>query len=126
MAAARVHRKPGPQPRPESGEPVLVHLAATQLAALDKWMAREGEPPSSRAEAIQLLVEIGIEHTRARGARTKGSTAEASALARHELEQVTKNDTAPAEEQEKRKRLLLNGPKEFRDIRGDGQQRAKS
>ena len=105
---------------------MLVHLAPSQLAALDNWMARQSEPPSSRAEAIQLLVEVGMEHSRSRGGRTKGSTAEASALARNELERVTKDDTAPAEEQEKRKRRLLNGPKEFRDIVGGGQQRAKS
>ena len=48
---------------------------------------------------------------------TEGAN-KASKLATRELENLT-NKSLPAEERDRRKRVLVRGPKEFRDIRAD-------
>ena len=77
-------KKRGP-PATGKGEPILVRLQPTQLAALDAWMGRQ-DAGLSRPEAIRRLLEQAL-------------------------------PSAPDEERQRRKRRLLKGPKEFRDMR---------
>jgi metal-responsive CopG/Arc/MetJ family transcriptional regulator len=94
------------------------------IASVDKWAKRHKSP--SRSAAIRQLLEQALGQAAPRGRRDQVSTAKASSLARREIERVTKDDVTPAEEQERRKRRLLKGPREFRDIRSDtSHQRAK-
>jgi Arc/MetJ-type ribon-helix-helix transcriptional regulator len=112
--------------RPAAGADPLIalRLPSQLIASLDKWAKRQKSP--SRSAAIRELLEQALGHAAPRGRRDQGSTAKASSMARQEMEWVTKDDATPADEQERRKRRLLKGPREFRDIRSDADhQRAK-
>lgn len=109
---------------PDQSTPVMVRLSPEQLRTLDSWRRDQKDLPG-RPEALRRLMESALADSAPRGARDKGSTAKASAMARQELERLTKHATGPADEQESRKRRLLKGPKEFRDMLAGGQQRAK-
>ena len=61
---------------------------------------------------------IGRSHTPKRGRLGHEARAKASALAHEVVHQLT-DSTAPEEEQQKRKRKLIHGPREFRDVRHD-------
>jgi hypothetical protein len=97
--------------------------AARSNAALDNWISAQ-DAPLTRPQAIRRLIEQALASASPRR-RTKAEAAKASALAQRELEQVKVDDAAPAEEQERRKRRLLKGPKEFRDVLSGGQQHGK-
>jgi hypothetical protein len=51
-------------------------------------------------------------------ARGEKSTSKASDMAAQQIDKLM-DSSAPAEERQQRKRRLLRGPREFRDIRGD-------
>ena len=42
------------------GTGLMVRLHAGQLALIDAWIVRQGEPPPSRPEALRRLAEIGL------------------------------------------------------------------
>jgi hypothetical protein len=92
-------------------------LLPEQLAALNRWINGQAIKPS-RPEAIRRLVE----HALARKATVRPPSKEAAhkalKMAARELEPLG-DKSLPAEEQARRKRALVKGPKEFRDIRGD-------
>ena len=96
------------------------------LKQIDAWRAKEPGRPS-RTEAIRRLVEQALGFAAPRGVHSATGTAKASAMAREEMGRVPADKTAPAAEQERRKRRLLKGPKEFRQMRSDtGLSRGKS
>jgi hypothetical protein len=98
------------------GEGILVRLHAQQLAGLDGWLkTQDGKP--SRPEGIRRLVEMALGGT-GRKAPNKASAAKAENLAANKLDDLA-DKSLPADAQERAKRRLLEGPKEFRDIRGD-------
>jgi hypothetical protein len=86
-----------------------------QLAALDAWIAKQSSS-LTRPEAIRLLVEALPYPAPPRASKTGAHRA--SNLATREIELLL-DKSEPAEMQERRKRRLIHGPKEFRDIRGD-------
>jgi hypothetical protein len=63
-------------------------------------------------------MELGLSHGTAPGHLSDESRADASAHASKTIDRLT-DKTASAEEQDKRKRKLIKGPLEFRDIRHD-------
>ena len=69
----------------------------------------------SRPEALQRLVELGLASTERAGAGAK-TAAKASEMASHEIDRLG-DPSATDEERQLRKRRLIRGPKEFRDIR---------
>ena len=87
------------------------------LTNLDDWIARQDNSPS-RPEAIRRLVEKGLTAESTSRPRNKKTAQRASELASREIKDL--GDTSqPLEEQQRRKRQLIQGPKEFRDIRAD-------
>ena len=87
------------------------------LKRLDDWCASQEDKPT-RPEGLRRLFEIGLGHAPKRGRLTHAARAHASALAGEVVDQL--NDaSAPPEEQAKRKRKLIHGPREFRDVRQD-------
>jgi hypothetical protein len=95
------------------------------LHALDAWRRQQPDLPP-RAEAIRRLVEIGIANTPAKrraepdsphraGMRSNKAT-QASEMASTEVDRLG-DPLATDEERQLRKRRLIKGPKEFRDIR---------
>jgi hypothetical protein len=106
------------RPPTGKGEPLLVRVQPRQLAALDAWIWRQSPKPT-RAEAIRKLVDAGLSIDPNNSHRMrKQATTKASELAARTVERVS-DKSVPPEEQARRKRVLIRGPKEFRDIRAD-------
>jgi Arc/MetJ-type ribon-helix-helix transcriptional regulator len=94
-----------------------VRLPPELIARIDTWAKREGA--ATRSEAIRRLVEQSLAATHrpnVTGAH-KGAS-RARELAGRELDRLG-DQSAIVDEQQKRKRRLIKGPEEFRDLRGD-------
>ena len=105
--------------RPATGQdPVTaIRLSADKRERVDKWAAGEPDKPA-RSEAIRRLVELGLASTQPARPSDKKAAYKASKLAGREIDRLG-DQSATDDERESRKRRLLKGPKEFRDIRGD-------
>jgi hypothetical protein len=108
-------RKPGgSRSKPAS---IPLSLAPDLLARVDAFLKTQKDNPS-RPQAIQRLVELGLAALRPAGRTNSRHRAKALDLAGEQIDKLI-DASAPQEERERRKRRLLKGPKEFRDIRGD-------
>jgi hypothetical protein len=96
-----------------SGVQIGVRWQGADLTAIDEWR-RKQEDRLSRADAIRQLVKQALAHS----LDIKQKAQKASELADRAVERVV-DKSMPLEEQERRKRALVKGPKEFRDIRDD-------
>ena len=105
---------PNKRRRPAS-VPVTIRLSADLQKRVDAWARQQGEP---RAEAIRRLVEIALAAARPVTKLPKKAAAKAGRLAGKAIDRLVDKSLAPAE-QAKRKRRLLKGPPEFRDMRAD-------
>ena len=87
------------------------------LGRIDAWRAKQ-EGGVSRPDAIRRLAELEL--ARARPSRKSGAKPglRASEMAGQAIDQVS-DGSATDDERASRKRRLLKGPKEFRDLRGD-------
>ena len=121
--SATAPKKRGP-PATGKGEPILVRLQPAQLAALDAWIARQ-DAQLSRPEAIRRLLEHGLAVSQPVKSRTQKARSTALDLASTQLDRLL-DPSAPDEERQRRKRRLLKGPKEFRDMRDAIRSRSKS
>jgi hypothetical protein len=106
--------RPKGQSRPET---IPVRIPISTLAAVEKWIARQPKPPS-RPEAIKRLLEHALRSPPNKGPANKRKAQKASDLADRAAERLV-DKSIPPEEQQHRKRALIKGPKEFRDIRED-------
>ena len=68
------------------------------------------------SECKSIIATLHARSDRQTGVRTKKSS-KASELAAQEIDRLI-DPSAPDEERQRRKRRLLKGPKEFRDLRG--------
>jgi hypothetical protein len=94
-----------------SGIQIGVRWQSADLDTIDTWRKRQEDQPSRAA--IRRLVQLALT------TRTpKRKAQKASELATRTVERIV-DKSMPAEEQERRKRALIKGPKEFRDIRED-------
>jgi hypothetical protein len=122
--------------RPATGKDPLVatRMPPELIRAIDQWAAAHAE--GSRSEAIRRLVEQALKGASGEAApidpgepaslwpmpsEQPGSGAAAAKAAGMAAQQIEKlvDPSVPVEERQTRKRRLLKGPKEFRDIRGD-------
>ena len=103
--------------RPPTGQDPFsaIRLPPKLTAAIDKWTEENGV--TSRSEAIRRLVELGLAASPLRR-RNLEAASKALELAAQEIDKLLE-PSIPEEERHRRKRRLLKGPKEFRDIRGD-------
>jgi metal-responsive CopG/Arc/MetJ family transcriptional regulator len=107
-------RKKQRGPRPASERTLIgVPLPSGLLARIDRWAASQKDDPS-RPEAIHRLVELGLAITKRAGARTQKAT-KAAEMASQEIDRLS-DPSATDEERQLRKRRLIKGPKEFRDL----------
>src|SRR5262245_15078148 len=92
--------------RPASGkDPVTaIRLAEEMRTRLDDWCRKQDDLPS-RSEAIRRLVELGLAASAPRRLHNHEAHARSSKLAHDTIDQHI-DKTAPAEEQERRKRRL--------------------
>ena len=95
----------------------MVRLQPHRLRTLDAWRERQEDEPS-RPEAIRRLVEMGLAAAPRTAPSSKRAAATARKMARATIDQLS-DKSAPLEEQAKRKRRLLKGPPEFREMRSD-------
>ena len=102
---------------PREQEPFsAIRLAPKLTAAIDKWGEANGV--LSRSEAIRRLLELGLAASQPLRRRDLNAPSTALDLAAQELDKLIDPSTSD-EERKIRKRRLLRGPKEFRDMRGD-------
>ena len=101
---------------PAAGEGTLIglRLEPALLARVDRWAASQQDHPS-RPEAIRRLVELALGIAQRAGVRTK-KAAKAAEMASEEIDRLG-DVSATDEERQMRKRRLIKGPKEFRDLR---------
>ena len=86
-------------------------------AKIVKWAAGQPDEPTL-SEAIRRLVSLGMS-AKARLHQTSRTRAnKANAMAANQLDRLA-DPSATAEQQETRKRHLLRGPREFREVRVD-------
>lgn len=107
-------KKRGPPPTGK-GTPIMTRLQPPQIAALDTWIARQREP-MSRPEAIRRLVEAGLAASPSTQPQSKKIAARAAGVAAREINHIA-DPNVPASERQSRKRALIQGPEEFRDLR---------
>jgi hypothetical protein len=108
-------KKRGP-PATGKGEPIMVRIQPDGLMALDGWIKRQDDKPT-RPEAIRRLLEKALGGAAAARPRAKGAARKATELAEREIDRVLVDKPVTGEERASRKRRLLSGPKEFRDMR---------
>jgi hypothetical protein len=96
----------------------MLRLHEPLLTRLNDWIEDQKDHPS-RPEAIRRIVEraLASRHT-AHPSTKKAAARKALDLAAREGERVTDSSLPPGE-QARRKRTLIRGPKEFRDLRSD-------
>jgi hypothetical protein len=105
--------------RPATGkDPVrAIRLSDEFLEKVDGWAAKQADEPA-RSEAIRRLVELGLT-VKTRPKQSAPARAErAKALAAKVIDSLSA-DGDDVEETASRKRRLLKGPEEFRDVRVD-------
>jgi len=95
--------------------PFQMRASEEFLRSVDKWRRKQEDRPS-RAEAISRLVELGLAGTIAPAPRSEGSRRKAANMATRRIDDLV-DQAATDEERASRKRRLLSGPKEFRDLR---------
>ena len=121
--ASKITKKRG---RPKGAKGALAAMAVIAIRLppdlvdqIDDWGAERG---MTRSESLRRWVENGV-NERWKPLKQKPplraqTRAQAAALAAEIIDRHTDQSAAP-EEQASRKRRLLKGPKEFRDIRKD-------
>jgi predicted transcriptional regulator len=111
-----IRKRPG---RPATGQdPVLaIRLPAALVADVDQWA---GKRDMTRSAAIRRWIENGLsERWRPATAQERRSRrASAADMAGETIDRLA-DPAARRDDQAKRKRRLLKGPEEFRDLRGD-------
>jgi metal-responsive CopG/Arc/MetJ family transcriptional regulator len=93
---------------------VEVKLPRGVLGQIDRWRRRHGA--ETRSEAIRRLVERALRTDPGRRRMTRKFAATASELAARVIDRLA-DQSATSEEQAKRKRRLIKGPRELRTTR---------
>jgi hypothetical protein len=100
----------------EKASALEMRLGRSFLKTVDEWRRKQKDLPS-RAVAIRRLVERALANRpRARQQLSKGAKRKAAKMAGREIDRLG-DQTATREERARRKRQLIKGPLEFRDIR---------
>ena len=102
----------------EKTERVEMRLDTSFLKTVDNWRRKQRDLPS-RAEAIRRLAERGLAGSAASPPQLrKGSRRKAAEMADREIDPLG-DQAVTSDERARRKRHLIKGPREFRDIRAD-------
>jgi hypothetical protein len=120
MGRAKIVMKVKPKrgrPPTDDREPFVgIQLPAELMADVDAW-AKE-VAVRSRSEAIRRLVEFGLARGKSAGAPPAKTAERAKQLAAKTIDHLL-DPAAPIEESANRRRRLLKGPEEFREVRVD-------
>jgi len=99
--------------RPATTVMVALRLPGEFTARVDAWAEDHGGV--TRSEAIRQLAEQALARTPTRG-RSQEASSKAIELASKQIDKLL-DPSASDEERQQRKRRLLKGPKEFREMR---------
>jgi Arc/MetJ-type ribon-helix-helix transcriptional regulator len=110
-----VHQKKRGRPATGRDPAITVRLPIALISAIDRWGARNS---FSRSEAIRKLLEQTPALSRDKAPSNERKARKTAELAGRAVETMG-SQSVPAEEQARRKRALIRGTKEFREIRED-------
>jgi hypothetical protein len=102
----------------KGAQQIGLRLPPPGLAAVDAWIATQPKPKLSRPEAIRRLVELGLTVRVKPKQAPAGRADRAKELASKAIDGLTV-DAADDDEKASRKRRLIKGPEEFREVRVD-------
>jgi hypothetical protein len=113
-----VNKKSRGQPKKKGGVyPVsAVRLAPELGTAVDQWASSQSDKPT-RPEAIRRLVELGLT-VKPKSVPTERQRAALADLASKAIDSLTSGEP-DSDEKASRKRRLIKGPEEFREVRVD-------
>jgi hypothetical protein len=112
-----VHQKPRGRPATGRDPAVTIRLPEAVLASVEHWaMSQKDQPP--RSQAIRRLVELGLTVKSRVRSSSGDQKLRAREMAGKAIDHLT-DATAHADDQVSRKRQLLKGPEEFREVRID-------
>ena len=113
-----VNKKSRGRPKKKGGVHTVtaVRLSPEAGVAVDQWATRQDDQPS-RSEAIRRLVELGLT-VKTRSAPSERQRAALADLASKAIDSLTVG-AADSDEKASRKRRLIKGPEEFREVRVD-------
>jgi hypothetical protein len=94
-----------------------IRLSSELRESVDTWAARQPDKPG-RSEAIRRLVEVALAGSPPIKRRSPKAASKAIDLAAQQIDKLA-DPSATAEERHQRKRRLLKGPGEFRELRAD-------
>jgi hypothetical protein len=116
-----VHKKARGRPATGRDPAVTIRLPEKVLALVERWaMSQNDQPP--RSQAIRRLVELGLSRSTSPKRPRLLSTAKQGASRAAELAADVIGDQMPNtsnEEKATRRRRLIKGPSEFRNVRRD-------
>jgi Arc/MetJ-type ribon-helix-helix transcriptional regulator len=105
-------------PAPKAGEAAIaVRLSRGLLKRIDRWIASQ-DGPVSRSEAIRRLAEFGLDRagTSSKAGGSNLGAEQAAGMASDMIDSLG-DRSATHDDREQRKRRLLKGPSEFREMR---------
>jgi hypothetical protein len=102
------------QPEEASDTHIAARMPRSVIDEVEAWAAKNA---TSRSDALRRLVEIGLKAKQARGSSDQQKR-RAKEMAGEAID-ANSDDDAHADDQARRKRRLIKGPEEFRDLRID-------
>jgi hypothetical protein len=112
------HRKKSHQRAHAAALVIAARIPHAELALIDAWIKAQAAPRPTRAEALRRLSQIALARLRPAGRLSEASTTRASDMASEAIDRLGEH-AATDEVRAQRKRRLLKGPSEFREMRGD-------
>lgn len=94
-----------------------IRLSRDLRAKVDAWATRQDDEPG-RSEAIRRLVELGLASSMPVAKTSKKKAAQAEGMAGDMIDMLG-DGGATADDRARRKRRLLKGPSEFREMRSN-------
>jgi ribbon-helix-helix CopG family protein len=101
---------------------VAARMPSALIAEVEAWAAANN---TSRSDAFRQLVELGLARSKSAGPISAKSAERARQLAAKTIDGLV-DAAAPAEQMANRKRRLLKGPGEFRELRIDSGKETRS
>jgi hypothetical protein len=111
-----VKRKPGRPPQIGAGTFVGMRLPGSLVESIDGWAKRN--KINGRSDAMRRLLELALAGAPAASRLSKSGKRKAAEMAGRQID-LLGDQTATGKERAQRKRRLIKGPREFRDVRGD-------
>lgn len=119
IADSKNNRRLGPgRPRTGIGKAIGLRLYPDLEAKLARWIRAQPTPQPSQPEAIRRLLEQALAVATPTMRDKAGSRRKAVEMAGRTIDRLG-DPGATNEERAHRKRNLIKGPREFREVRGD-------